>query len=76
MSVGTPVVAFNIGGMPDMITHLENGFLAEAKNANQLMEGISICLTDTGKMSTFARKKSEEAFRFDIIAQTYAKLYQ
>ncbi len=76
ITCGTPVVAFNIGGMPDMITHLENGFLAEAKNVHQLMLGISKCLTDTGKMSTFARKKSEDAFRFDIIAQNYTKLYQ
>ena len=34
--VGTPVVAFNSGGIPEMIIHKENGFLCEAKNINEL----------------------------------------
>ncbi|MEX2411860.1 MAG: glycosyltransferase, partial [Candidatus Paceibacterota bacterium] len=32
MSCGTPVVAFNIGGVPDMVDHKENGYLAESFN--------------------------------------------
>ncbi len=29
LSCGTPVVAFDIGGMPDMITHKKNGYLRQ-----------------------------------------------
>lgn len=41
---GTPVVAFNTGGIPDMIEHKKNGYLAEYKNAAAIVEGINFCL--------------------------------
>lgn len=44
LSCGTPVVGFNIGGIPDMIDHEKNGYLAEYKNTNELVKGINYCL--------------------------------
>ncbi|HMK04312.1 MAG TPA: glycosyltransferase, partial [Ferruginibacter sp.] len=44
LSCGTPVVGFNIGGIPDMISHKENGYLAKYKDANDVCEGIKFCL--------------------------------
>lgn len=44
LSCGTPVVGFNTGGIPDMITHKQNGYLAEYKNAGDIVEGIKYCL--------------------------------
>ncbi|MEO9892797.1 glycosyltransferase [Aurantibacter sp.] len=41
---GTPVAGFNIGGIPDMIHHKKNGYLAEYKNSTDLAEGILYCL--------------------------------
>jgi glycosyltransferase involved in cell wall biosynthesis len=41
---GTPVVGFNIGGIPDMIRHKENGYLAKYKDAADIAEGIKYCL--------------------------------
>ena len=32
MSCGTPVVGFDVGGVPDVVRHGENGFLARAGN--------------------------------------------
>lgn len=40
LASGTPVVAFDVGGMPDMIEHCINGYLAELKNSNDLAMGI------------------------------------
>ena len=37
---GTPVVAFNTGGLPDMIKCKKNGYLAEYKNSQDLAYGI------------------------------------
>ncbi|MGF6906991.1 glycosyltransferase [Fusobacterium sp. PH5-44] len=37
---GTPVVAFKIGGMGDMINHLKNGYLAIPNNSTDLAFGI------------------------------------
>jgi glycosyltransferase involved in cell wall biosynthesis len=44
LSCGTPVVGFNVGGIPDMIKHKENGYLANYKDAEDLTTGIKYCL--------------------------------
>jgi len=43
MCCGTPVVGFNIGGIPDIIKHKENGYLAKYKDAEDLANGITFC---------------------------------
>jgi len=40
LSCGTRVISFDIGGMPDMIKHRENGYLAEPFCTNDMAEGI------------------------------------
>ncbi|HKM01644.1 MAG TPA: glycosyltransferase [Sedimentibacter sp.] len=37
----TPVVAFKTGGIPDMVEHKKNGYLAEYKNEKDLADGIA-----------------------------------
>lgn len=49
LSSGTPVVGFNVGGIPDMISHKENGYLAKYKDAEDLAEGIKYCLQNNLK---------------------------
>jgi glycosyltransferase involved in cell wall biosynthesis len=44
LACGTPVVGFKVGGIPDMIIHKENGYLAEYKDIKDLCNGISFCL--------------------------------
>ena len=51
LSCGTPVVGFDVGGIPDMIRHKENGYLAEYKNSRDLSDGIKFCLNN--KISGF-----------------------
>jgi glycosyltransferase involved in cell wall biosynthesis len=44
LSCGTPVVGFNTGGIPDMIQHKENGYLAKYKDAADVCNGVKYCL--------------------------------
>ncbi len=44
LSCGTPVAAFDTGGIREMIDHKENGYLAQYKNAEDLAEGILFCI--------------------------------
>ena len=44
LSCGTPVVGFKVGGIPDMIKHKENGYLAKYRDAEDLAEGVKFCL--------------------------------
>ncbi len=44
LSCGTPVTGFDVGGIPDMIDHKKNGYLAKYRDAEDLAEGIKFCL--------------------------------
>ena len=41
MACGTPCVAFAVGGVLDMIKHVENGYLAPFGNSSELAKGIT-----------------------------------
>jgi glycosyltransferase involved in cell wall biosynthesis len=77
MACGTPVVAFNTGGIPDMIDHLENGYLAVYQDAADLANGLEWVFTNkNADISAKARKKVTENFSNDIVARQYIDLYQ
>ncbi len=54
LACGTPVVGFNVGGIPDLIQHKENGYLARYQDAEDLAQGIVYCLENgiKGKLKT------------------------
>lgn len=79
LACGTPCVAFEIGGMPDMITPYETGYLASPFNIKELSQGIEWVLEDSDRwlrLSDNARKRAVEEFRLDIQSQRYINLYK
>jgi glycosyltransferase involved in cell wall biosynthesis len=79
IACGTPCVAFDIGGMPDMIDHQQNGYLAKPFVIEDLTEGIRWVLADSTRLKTLgqnARAKAEQEFALKIQARRYQKLYQ
>lgn len=68
---GTPVAAFDIGGMPDMIDHKENGYLAEFKSSDSLAKGIVWSLNNLDKV-----KINEEYFNKDRIINDILDIYK
>ncbi|MEO6148790.1 MAG: glycosyltransferase family 4 protein [Mucilaginibacter sp.] len=77
LACGTPVVAFNTGGIPDMVDHLQNGYLAEYKSAEDLAAGLHHVLFsgDATSMASAAREKVLANFTNDIVAGKYIDLY-
>lgn len=77
LSCGTPVAAFNIGGMSDMIDHKINGYLAEPFNIEDLADGINWILThpDPLKLTDNSRSKIINNFTYQKIAETYSGYY-
>nr|WP_287230709.1 glycosyltransferase [Microcystis sp. Msp_OC_L_20101000_S702] len=78
LACATPSVAFKIGGMPDMIEHQENGYLAHPFEVEDLASGINWVLEDTERYNQLcirARQKVEQEFTLEIQASKYLKLY-
>lgn len=79
LSCGTPCLAFDIGGMPDMIEHQKNGYLAEPFDANSLASGIYWLLDSTErhqKVSEYAREKTRLKFSLEEQSEKFKRLYR
>jgi glycosyltransferase involved in cell wall biosynthesis len=79
LACGTPCVAFDIGGMPDMIEHRRNGFLARPFDAADLAEGLNWVISDETRrraLGTRAREKAVEEFEMSKVAYRHAELYR
>ena len=54
MAKGVPVVASEVGGIPDLITHNHNGLLVPPRNPQALAEAIKVLLDDNQLRSRVA----------------------
>ncbi|WP_019503774.1 glycosyltransferase family 4 protein [Pleurocapsa sp. PCC 7319] len=78
ISCGTPCIAFNIGGMPDMIEHQQNGYLVKPYEIDDLVQGITWTLKNkerNQKLAYRAREKAEQEFALEIQAHRYNSLF-
>lgn len=79
LSCGTPVVAFNIGGMPDMIDHQHNGYLADPFETDDLAAGIMWVLSGKARhnmLSLHSRTTVVERYALKKVADQYLSLYR
>lgn len=74
MSCGTPCVGFNVGGIPEMIDHLQNGYVAGYRQTDDLAAGIRYVLSHDLRQN--ARLKAATAYNETDVALQYIKLYQ
>ncbi len=74
---GTPVVAFNIGGLPDIVRHLRTGYLAKAFETEDLAAGIRWIFqhSDKAKLRNSARKYAVQFFNPKVVAKQYRAIY-
>ena len=69
-----PVVATNVGGIPELMKDNETGFLIEKGNSEQWIEKLSLLLNDKQKrenMGNAGRKFVEENFNWNKITQKF-----
>lgn len=76
LSCGVPVVAFDLGGMPDVIHHMKNGYLAPAYDDEALMAGIDCCFENAEAFSYHARSTIEKGFSNGTQAEQLIDLYK
>ncbi|GMQ87841.1 MAG: hypothetical protein BMS9Abin08_1051 [Gammaproteobacteria bacterium] len=79
LACGTPVVAFNTCGNPDIVRHDITGHLAEPENPRDFCQGIIRLLEDQPLREKLGRQGRETAvneFHFELIVQKYIDLYK
>ncbi|RKD20122.1 glycosyl transferase family 1 [Pelobium manganitolerans] len=78
LACGTPVISFTTGGIPDMVKHQENGYLAKYKDATDFMQGLEWIFTHPNKpqLNQNARDTVVQNFSEEVVAQKHMQLYQ
>lgn len=76
MASGTPCVGFQIGGIPEMIDHLANGYVARYRDADDLALGIRYVLENQERLAQNAVAKAAATWNEDTVARQHIKLYE
>lgn len=78
LACGTPCVGFRTGGIPEMIDHLQNGYIARYQDAQDLANGIAWVLNHPSPetLSNACVQKVNQCYRQEIVARQYHTLYE
>jgi len=78
MACGVPSVGFNVGGIPEMIDHGENGYVAKFKDSADLAKGIRFVLdeADYEAMKRQCLQKVAHCYSQQSVANRYMEVYE
>jgi len=79
MACEVPVVASDVGGLPELIVHGETGFLCPLDDIEEFTERTRVLLTDNdlhNEMATAARTRAVETFDIDRVVPRYEDYYE
>jgi glycosyltransferase involved in cell wall biosynthesis len=79
IACGTPVVGFNVGGIPDMVRNGVTGLLVEPGSTDELHRNIRALLENDGLRATMAEKCREFAIKeysMEVQARNYVAVYE
>jgi glycosyltransferase involved in cell wall biosynthesis len=77
MMCGTPVVAFNAGGAPDLVETMKTGYLANDRDSGDFANGMRalLSLDCLSEMRLAARTAAARAHTPALVAERYTRLY-
>jgi glycosyltransferase involved in cell wall biosynthesis len=76
---GTPVVAFRIGGLPDIVSHQETGWLAQPFDTQDLAQGVQWILADAQRkiqLAQTARRSALDKYSAEVVSSQYLAVYE
>lgn len=79
MACEVPVIASRVGGVPEVVTDSETGFLSEVGDVEKMAEDASRLLTDAtlrAEMGKRARESAISRYRTDIVIPQYIDFYE
>jgi glycogen(starch) synthase len=78
-SMARPIVASNVGGLPEVVVHRETGLLVEKEDIRALGDAVSYLLHHPDvavSMGRAARRRAEKIFSWERHVDAYDALYQ
>ena len=78
LACGVPCVGFRVGGIPEMIDHQKNGYVAALRDSNDLANGIGwiLCEADGEALHHHAVRKVMQNYSQASVALHYTEIYQ
>jgi glycosyltransferase involved in cell wall biosynthesis len=79
MAAGVPVIATNVGGIPEQIVHLESGVLVPAEDAGAIAEWIERLYADDdlrARLATAGRSRARSVFSLEAQAEGLQRAYE
>jgi N-acetyl-alpha-D-glucosaminyl L-malate synthase BshA len=79
MACGVPVIGTNLGGIPEVITHSENGYIAELGDIKRMAKYAIDLLNHPRRWQEFsnkARQRAVEVYDISLIVPQYEALYE
>lgn len=78
MAAGCPIIASNVGGVPDAVINYESAILVSPGNPKELAEAVLVLCHDESlrkKMSTNLKIKFRGCYNSDVMIRKYSELY-
>lgn len=78
-SCGVPVVAFNCGGLPDVVQHQQTGYLARPFDTADLAQGIAWVLESAERQAQLgqaARQRAVQLWSPAVVVRQHRDLYE
>ncbi len=75
LASGCPCLAFDVGGIPEMIEHKTNGYLAKFGDASDLAKGLDYILNHP-ELKAACRPKVEAEYTEEKVAKHYLDYYR
>jgi glycosyltransferase involved in cell wall biosynthesis len=79
MAAGVPVLASNVGGVPDLIEHEVNGLLCDPQQPETFREAVAHFLDDrtfAGHIAAEAKTQAQRRFHPEAVARRHLEIYR
>jgi glycosyltransferase involved in cell wall biosynthesis len=78
MAAGKPVIATNVGGVPELVLHDQTGLLLPPDNADAMAAAIAALVRDAdlrGRFGEAGRRRADQ-FSWPALADQYDQVYR
>jgi glycosyltransferase involved in cell wall biosynthesis len=76
IACGTPCVAFDQGGVTDVVAHMDTGYQARFRDVGDLARGLREVIRESDGFAARCRKAAEKEFSVALQVERYVDLYE